>query len=120
MKIRANFGKMLDAQDAVRALRSLGYKGVHLDMIDKTYNEASEELIAEDTSSAIDLSALVLNMDLHSYDIDKAPLLAADPMASGVGSFREIAGSSTHLVANIEDTKADEVKSIIRDYGGII
>ncbi|MCX8128645.1 MAG: hypothetical protein N3I35_00905 [Clostridia bacterium] len=118
--ISAVFEKMGEGKKAVDALRETGYKRAYLDMVDNYLSEYSSEINFAGTRSAPSLSALVLKSDGHILNIDKGPLVASNPMVSGIGAYREMADAGTRLIVHVEDEKVEEVKKLIRSYGGKI
>ncbi|MCX7921109.1 MAG: hypothetical protein N3B21_03670 [Clostridia bacterium] len=120
-KISVGFDNMLEATKAVEALKNMGYKQAYLDITESFYDEFSEEINFAGSTNAPSLSALVLKSNGHIYNIGKASLIAADPMVSGMGSYKEIQDDAhTRLFVNVDDEKVDDVKGILRSFGGNI
>lgn len=119
-KIFAKFERMAEAKAAVDKLRSMGFKGAYMDMSDKMLDEYSEELNPPGTEIGTSLSALVMNSTGVPHDASIAPLLAASPMVSGIGTFREIADQNSQLCVIAEEEKIEEIKQILRLLGGKI
>ena len=119
-KFHVDFESMLDARKALSALKEKGYQKVHLDMLENYMEEYSAEINVPGTVSAPSLSALVLKSRSFNQDASKAPLIAANPMVSGVGSYCELAGNpAVRLVVTVEDEKLDEVNGIIRSFESV-
>lgn len=119
-KIRAFFERMSDAKKAAQTLKNMGYKDAQLDMIDRYNEEYSEEINFAGNENAPSLSALVLRSRGHSFDAGKAPLMSANPMVSGMGTYEEIYDLGTQLLVSAEEGKFDEVKKIIAELGGMV
>lgn len=118
-KIQAYFRKMLDANKAVESLNAHGYKGAHLDSVDDFMDEYSEEINFAGSETGPSLSALVLKSGRYIDNVGKAPLTAASPMVSGIGSFEHISDSlNTRLIVNVEESKVEDVKKLLKDMGG--
>lgn len=116
-KLDVVFERMIDGRKAVEELKKMGYRA-HLDMIDNYVNEYSEEINFAGSRNSPSLSALVLKSDGHILNIDKGPLVASSPLVSGVGAYMESIGTSIRLIVNVDDSKIEEVKSILRSGGG--
>lgn len=118
-KINVDFERMVEARKAVDYLRSQGYKDAHLDAADRFLGEYSEEINFVG-SNALSLSALVLKSKGYLYSPDKGPLIAADPMVSGMGTCEEMGNANTRLRVSVEDDKAEEIKNILKQMGGTV
>ena len=118
-KLSAKFDKMADASGAVKALRQLGITKAWLDASDGYSSEFAAEPTVPGTDNAPSLSGLVLRSGGYAARVDKGPLLAADPMVSGMESREDRAKNhSTRLISLIPDDQLDAAKKIIRDMGG--
>jgi hypothetical protein len=118
--LQAAFERISEARQAIEALAGMGYTNAHLDAADNFRTEFSSELSQPGKRRIPSLSGLVLKSRGHMYGIDKASLLAVDPMVSGLGSCRDFADSNTRILVKVDDDKIDEVKKVIGEYGGIV
>ncbi len=120
-KLHAHFQNMLSARKAVEALKGMGYRDAHLDAAEKFLEEYSEEINFAGSRSAPSLSALIMRSNAHLFNIDKGPLMASDPMVSGIGCFKEISGSiSTKLAVTVDDEKMEQIKTFLAESGGFV
>ena len=72
------------------------------------------------TATGPSLSGLVLESGEYAVDRSKAPLTAASPMVSGMGSFDEIADYNCKVVVEVDHDKEETVENIIKKMGGEI
>jgi len=118
VKVYAKFDKILDAKNAVEVLKSMGYKNAHIDIADKFHAEFSSEL-GTSTKKATCLSDIFLNSKGKVYNIDKAPLLASDPIISGNGTYDIMINANVHLQVNVEEKQIQELEKALTELGGI-
>ncbi|MCR4436769.1 MAG: hypothetical protein QHH06_14180 [Clostridiales bacterium] len=119
-KIHVDFENMLEGRKAVEALRGMGYKDAHLDVVDRFFDEISEEISTAGAAAGPCLSALVLRPKGTLPGSLKGPLVAVDPMVSGMGRFSEVAELSTRLRVTVDPDKVDEVKNMLKNMGGVV
>lgn len=118
-KVTARFEKMVDASNAVKMLKRIGVTNTWLDAMDDFSGEFAAEFNVPGMDNAPSLSGLVLNSGGYAARADKGPLLAADPMVSGMEPREETARNhSTRLVANVPNEQIDAVKRVISDMDG--
>ena len=119
-KIYAHFERILDARKATDALKNKGYTA-YLDAPEKNFEEYAEEINFAGSKNASSLSSLVLKSGGSINNIFKAPLVAADPMVSGMGSYTDIAENlKTRLIVNAEHGSEIEVYNVIKEFGGSV
>lgn len=119
MKIEAYFSGIRNANEAVEKLKVEGFNNAVVDLNEHTINYNN----TEDTLKGItanSLSSVVMNSGNTSDDITKRPLLAASPMASGMGSFEEITDINYKVILDIDSNDINKAKEIITSLGGDI
>lgn len=116
-RICADFGNMIDARKTVEKLRNMGFKDACLDVVDRFTDEFAGEINIAGSENGVSLSALVMKSAGHLFNVSKAPMLAADPMASGLGVYEEIGDFNTRLRVSVDDTKIDDVKKLLIESG---
>lgn len=117
MEIEAYFSGIKNANGAVEKLKLEGFNNAVVDLNQHTinYNNTKDTLKG---ITAYSISSVVMNSENTSDDITKGPLLAASPMASGMGNFEEIADINYKVILNIDSKDLDKVKRIISSHGG--
>ncbi|MBC8061211.1 MAG: hypothetical protein H7Y18_11160 [Clostridiaceae bacterium] len=120
MKIEGYFSGIKNANIAVEKLKKAGYLKTVSDL-NEHYSVRSNNFVqsgrAQNPSS---LSSLVLDVSGSLGDPDKGPLLAASPMASGMGNFKEIADVNYKVIVEADDKEGENIKGIISDMGGTL
>lgn len=116
MKIEAYFSGIRNANEAVEKLKIKGFNNAVVDLNDHTVNYNSEDTLKGITANS--LSSVVINSGNTSDDITKRPLLAASPMASGMGSFEEITDINYKVILDIDSNDINKAKEIITSLGG--
>ncbi|MCX7710033.1 MAG: hypothetical protein N2484_09295 [Clostridia bacterium] len=118
-KIHASFSRMIDAKKALDTIKDKGLGNGYLDAVDGFFEEYSEEINFAGTQAAPSLSGLVLRSRGNIVNIDKAPLVAANPMVSGMGTYQDLADSvKARLTLTIDDANEKEVKALLQEMGG--
>jgi hypothetical protein len=117
--ISARFEKMADASGALKMLKQMGVSYSSLDAMDDFSSEFAAEFNAAGTDNGPSLSGLVMRSGGYAERIDKSPLLAADPLVSGMETRDDCARNhSTRLIANVPEELLEASKKIISDMGG--
>lgn len=117
MKIEAYFSGIKNANEAVEKLKVEGFNNAVVDLNDHTINyNNNEDTLKGITASS--LSSVVMNSGNTVDDITKRPLLAANPMASGMGSFEEITDVNYKVILDIDSNDLHKAKEIISNIGG--
>ncbi|WP_027626290.1 hypothetical protein [Clostridium lundense] len=117
MKIEAYFSGIKNANEAVEKLKFQGFNNAIVDLNDHTINYNNNEDTAKGITAS-SLSSVVMNSGNISDDITKMPLLAASPMASGMGSFEEITDINYKVILDIDSNELNKAKGIITNMGG--
>jgi hypothetical protein len=118
-RLTVKFEKMADAANAVKALKDLGGVNSWLDAADGYSTEFASEYSIPGADSAPSLSGLVLRSGGYAPRMTKGPLLAADPMVSGMGDRDDAARNhSTRLVVSAPEDKLEAVRKILAELGG--
>lgn len=117
MKIEAYFSGIKNANSAVEKLKTEGFNNSVVDLNDHyvEYNSPTAKTAINETSN---LSSIIMNSGELSEDVTKRPLVAASPMVSGMGSFKEITDINYKVIINLDEKDADKAKDIIKNVGG--
>ncbi|MCR4435868.1 MAG: hypothetical protein QHH06_09200 [Clostridiales bacterium] len=118
MRIEGYFGKIKAARETVEKLKELGFKEAFIDMNDHYNENRNVQTNLPGTETSVSLSGLVLGSEAYGAVRDKAPLNAASPMVSGMGTFDEIADVNCKVVVDSGESDANKIKQIIREMGG--
>jgi hypothetical protein len=121
LRIEAYFRNTKEALDAASNLKRSGYNHNYIDMNEHyVYNiDPGTNLAGTETGQS--LSNLTLGSgDVVIGDRTKAPLMAASPMASGMGGFEETASIRCKLIVDTGNNSEETAKSIILNSGGSI
>jgi hypothetical protein len=118
MKIEGFFSGIKNANEAVQKLKKAGINNSYVDLNEHYMTNNNTESNLAGNSTTPSLSDLVLRSGDPSGATDKAPLLAASPMVSGMGGFEEIMDVNYKVVANIDESSKSEASRIIQSAGG--
>jgi hypothetical protein len=117
MKIEGYFSNIKTANETVEKLKGDGFKGAFVD-INEHVNDAYSQKGRIGSEDAPSLSEIVLGESTSGRERVSSPLAAASPMASGMGGFEEIADINCKVVAEVNDSNIERIKSIIKSMGG--
>lgn len=121
MKIKGYFPRIKDANRAIKNLKDEGYNKAFLDINDHQMDKMSIQTNNPGTENGGSYSALTLGSGEEVIDdVSKTPLMAASPMASGMGEFDEISGFRCSIEININDDDYEAVDEIISNNGGTL
>lgn len=120
MKIEGFFSNIKTANDAVDKLKSNGFNNAVVDINDHYIDDRNVQTNLPGTETSPSLSGLILKSDTAVVDRSKAPLTAADPMVSGMGTFDEIADVNSKVIVEADEKDADRVRQVIKSMGGDI
>lgn len=118
MEITAYFSRIKDANQTVDALHNAGFTNAITDINDEQSDLNRETNQPGTETSSNSLADLVLKSGDHTVNRDKAPLLAASPMVSGMGKFEEINSPRFRVMAEVPESQSGAVREIIREMGG--
>ncbi|HEY9061697.1 MAG TPA: hypothetical protein VIO64_14485 [Pseudobacteroides sp.] len=118
MKIEGYFSNIKTANETVAKLKEAGFNKVVVDMNEHYRDDRNVETNLPGTETSVSLSGLVLESGAYGEIRDKAPLVAASPMVSGIGKFEEVADANCKVIAESNEGQEDKAKQIIRDMGG--
>ncbi|WP_425447669.1 hypothetical protein [Dethiothermospora halolimnae] len=118
MEIEFYFSNIKIANDAMKTLKDKGFDHVYVDINDHYIADKNVKTNLPGTEASTSLSDLVLNSGEEEIDTTKAPLTAADPMVSGIGTLDEVADVNCKLVVKTDDRNKNQVKEIIKSMGG--
>lgn len=120
MKIDGFFSGIKNANEAVEKLKASGFKNSYVDINDHYMANNNAETNFAGNENAPSLSDLVLRSGDPSELSDKAPLIAASPMVSGMGKFEEVMDVNYKVTANVNENEAKTAGEIIKDLGGTL
>jgi hypothetical protein len=120
MKIEGFFSGIKNANEAVERLRNAGYKNSYADINEHYIVNNNVDTNFPGNENTPSLSDLVLRSGDPSEVSDKAPLIAASPMVSGMGRFEEVMDVNYKVVATVNDGDSATVSKIIQDMGGTL
>lgn len=112
------FHTLKEAQQTAKGLRQQGYSGVSVDIVDKFNDGRNAERNSPLGPAVLSLSSLVLSSGDSITSPELGPLLAADPMVSGMGGFEEIADANYMLTVVTNEERVDEVRQFIKNNNG--
>ena len=118
MRVEGFFGNLKVANNTVQRLKSSGFDKAFIDANSHYVDERDTQINLPGTETSPSLSALILQSGSHVVDRSKAPLTAANPMTSGIGTFDEIADVKCKVIVETEEASGDKAKQIIKDGGG--
>lgn len=118
LKITAYFSGIKEANQTVEALRDAGFTDALADINDEQTDLNRETNQPGTETSSNSLADLVLKSGDHAVDREKAPLMAASPMVSGMGNFDEIYSPRFRVMAEVPESQRDTFREIIRKMGG--
>lgn len=119
MKVYGYFRNMKDANEAVSKLKSQGMESAYMDINDHYVNHIDPGTNLAGGEEGYSLSSLVLGSGEDVIeDRSKTPLMAASPMASGMGGFEEIADVNCKVIVETSENDAKSAEDIIKSMGG--
>ena len=117
MKIEGFFSRIKNANEAVEKLRKAGFNS-YADINEHYMVNNNVETNFPGNENTPSLSDLVLRSGDPSEATDKAPLIAASPMVSGMGNFEEVMDVNYKVVVNAVNSKEAEAREILKSMGG--
>jgi hypothetical protein len=120
LRIEGYFKTLKRANDTLSKLKAAGFNNSYVDNNDHLTNSDGAGTNLAGSENGYSLSNLTLESGGASYvDSSKAPLLAASPMASGMGGFSEIADLNCKVVVESDsDEEQSKIKEIISSMEG--
>ncbi|QGU93989.1 hypothetical protein GOM49_01540 [Clostridium bovifaecis] len=119
MKVEVFFNDIKEANEAANSINNSGLASAVVDLNEHYGADVNSQHRFPGTETAVNLSSLVLNTG-EDYG-PSSPLAAASPMASGMGSFKEVSsGNSYKLMVNTDSSNVDKVKNIINNFSGTL
>ncbi len=120
MTEKAYFGEISAANNAIKELEKAGFSGAFVDINDHYIGNRNVKTNNPGTSTAPNLSQLILNSGSDSLDNGNSPLAAANPMVSGMSSLEEIANINYVVSVNINGKDSQKARDILKDNGGYL
>lgn len=119
MKIKGFFDNLKSANKAIDELKKEGFNNAYLDANDHYIGNRNVQTNLPGTDGAGSLSDLVINSGSNNIERDEAPLAAANPMVSGMGSFEEITDINCSVIVETDRTTSAKAEEIIKNMGGM-
>ena len=120
MKIEGFFSGIKNANEAVGKLKASGFKNAYVDINEHYMANNNVETNFAGNENTPSLSDLVLRSGDPSEMSDKAPLIAASPMVSGMGKFEEVMDVNYKVTVNVNGTDVSAAQQIIKELGGTL
>lgn len=120
MKIEGFFSGIKNANEAVEKLKSLGFKNAYADINEHYMPSNNVETNFPGNENTPSLSDLVLRSGEPSEVSDKAPLIAASPMVSGMGTFEEVMDINYKVTADVSEDDTQRAGEIMKSMGGTL
>lgn len=120
MAEKAYFGEISAANNAIKELEKAGFSGAFVDINDHYIGNRNVKTNNPGTSTAPNLSQLILNSGSDGLDNGNSPLAAANPMVSGMSSLEEIANINYVVSVNISGKDSQKARDILKDNGGYL
>ncbi|MEY8416143.1 hypothetical protein AAK964_07565 [Tissierella praeacuta] len=120
MAEKAYFGEISAANNAIKELEKAGFSGAFVDINDHYIGNRNVKTNNPGTSTAPNLSQLILNSGSDGLDNGNSPLAAANLMVSGMSSFEEIANINYVVSVNISGKDSQKARDILKDNGGYL
>lgn len=117
-KTEGFFRTYREANEALSQLRNAGFNNAFVDIKDDQFDVNVETNLPGTESSNNSLSSLVLKSGATVANESKTSLLAASPMASGMGGFEETYDTNYKLVVETGEDGVSQAKEIIGKNGG--
>ncbi len=117
MKIEGFFSGIKNANEAVEKLRQSGFNS-YADINEHYMINNNVDTNFPGNENTPSLSDLVLRSGDSSEVTDKAPLIAASPMVSGMGNFEEVMDVNYKVVVNVDETNKASAEDILKSMGG--
>lgn len=117
MKIEGFFSGIKNANEAVLKLNQAGYKA-YSDLNEHYMINNNVDTNFPGNENTPSLSDLVLRSGDSSEVSDKAPLIAASPMVSGMGNFEEIMDINYKVVVDAPQGSETQINEILKSMGG--
>ncbi|ATW24317.1 hypothetical protein [Candidatus Formimonas warabiya] len=117
-KVTAYFNTFKAAQDTMDDLKNAGFSGAYLDLNDQITDMDTQINQPGTASSNNSLASLVLKSGSPAVSFNRAPLMAANPMVSGMGDFEEIFSVRCRLIVETDRENTAQVKEIIKNREG--
>lgn len=118
MRIEAYYSGIKNANDAVNILKGEGFSNSVVDLNDHYVDFDNSSLGFPGSETATSFSAMIMNSGGFIDDPSKRAMAAASPMASGMGSFQEIADINYKVIINSDSNDFGKIKQIIKETGG--
>lgn len=118
MKIISYFENIKKANEAVSKLKKVGYNAF-VDINDHYVNHIDPGTNLAGTETGQSFSGLTLGSGEDVTDDRRlGPLLAASPMASGMGGFEEVADVNCKVIVEANGNNHETAKEILSSLGG--
>lgn len=118
MRVEGYFSKLKTAKETVEKLKEAGFKEASMDLNDHYNENRNVQANLPGTETSVSLSGLILGSDAYGIERDKAPLNAANPMVSGMGTFEEIADVNCKVTVEAGEADINRIEQIIKSMGG--
>ena len=113
---RMDFESLYEARKALAKLKEFGFNNSYLDVVENYNEEFAEEININIPQNVPCYSSAILRSGRNKATLEKAPLVANNPLVSGVGSLCELAGNrAASLFVTIQSEKLEEIKNILKD-----
>ena len=120
MTIKGYFSEISAANNTIKELEKAGFSGAFVDINDHYINDKNVKTNLPGTSTGASLSSLVLGSGSDITNQGNSPLAAASPMASGMGSFDDIASINYVVSVNTNDKDTNEARKILKSGGAYL
>ncbi|MDP4145173.1 MAG: hypothetical protein Q8936_11950 [Bacillota bacterium] len=118
MRIEGYFRGIKGAREAVQKLKTQGFNNSVVDINDHYTANDRDEPKRPGTRNAPTESGLIFDSGQLVTRDRNSPMLAASPMASGMGNFREVTNTNYKVKVETDDNNAEKVKQLLQQYGG--
>lgn len=120
MTLKAYFGEISAANEAVKELKNAGFSGAFVDINDHYIGNKNTKTNSPGTSKSPNLSQLILNSGSDNLGEGNSPLAAASPMVSGMGSFEEVSDINYVVSVNVNNENSQEARDLLKNMGGYL
>ncbi|ABR47248.1 conserved hypothetical protein [Alkaliphilus metalliredigens QYMF] len=119
MIIEGFFENIKNANQVVSVLNELQVRA-YVDIKDDDKEDQNVMRNVAGTETGTSLSELTLNSGNGDLDASKAPIAAADPMASGMAGFEEITNQNYKVTVEVGEEKINLAMETIEKMGGTL
>lgn len=119
MKVVGYFNTIKKANEAIAVIKKEGFENTYLDIKSDENKDTNAARNIAGTETATSLSELVLKSGSGDFERDKTPIMAADPMVSGMAGFDEIADFSYMVAVETSSEDKTKVKNLLNSLGAL-